>query len=187
MPRAAGSAGALPVGSPAPVPVPGVLQMIRTPRMLLPASSGAAHRGGSPTGWVGPSWFLFLTLRHQPQVALSSLSTPQELETPQEHKPAPSEPPTPLPRPDTSHPKVASVEPSVPLNPQGWHPQPGWSTSGVHPPPRAPQQGHLGASSPLLAGCTAGKTFGACKRGSLAPFPPPQPLRPCLHSCVPAA
>lgn len=94
------------------VPVPGAPQMIPIPGMLL-AASFSAHGGGSPTGWVGPGWFLFLTLRQQPQVALSGLSTRREAETPQEPqpKPAPCEPPARLLHPDASHPTSTKQRP----------------------------------------------------------------------------
>lgn len=52
-----------------------------------PKNAGLSGGGGSPTGWVGLSWFLFLTLRHQPQVALAGLSTLPWSETPQTGSP----------------------------------------------------------------------------------------------------
>lgn len=52
-----------------------------------PKNAGLSSGGGSPTGWVGPSWFLFPTLRHQPQVAPAGLSTLPWSETPQTGSP----------------------------------------------------------------------------------------------------
>lgn len=147
-PGAAGSA----VGTPRPsrglsdpgacrVPVPGAPQMIPIPGMLL-AASFSAHGGGSPTGWVGPGWFLFLTLRQQPQVALSGLSTRREAETPQEPqpKPAPCEPPARLLHPDASHPTSTKQRPlGIPRH------------CGVQLAPPG-TTGHCWENSPLLRG-----------------------------------
>lgn len=61
-----------------------------------PKNAGLSGGGGSPTGWVGPSWFLFPTLRH---TSLRSLwRVYQHCPGRRRPKLAPPESPAPQPR-----------------------------------------------------------------------------------------
>lgn len=137
VPTAAGSAGALPVGSPAPVPVPGVLQMIRTPRMLLPASSRARRGQSNRLGW---SQLVSVSDTQTPASGRSFgfINTAGAWDAPGTQTGSFR---APSPTATSRHiaPKGGQRGALRHHGPQGWDPQPGWSTNRVHPPPRAPR------------------------------------------------